>query len=347
VVQLTLRERWPGVQNLYDDWANFAYYSIYLLAGYALACFPSLEDSLRREWRRALVLALGAMAVLLASVVGAVRAPALLLTATAVAGWYFVVALLGVARLRLTGGGRTLRYLAESAFPVYVLHQPAIVLLGFAVVQLPLGIAAKFALLLVAGPVLTLAVYELAVRPFVIPRRLLGMKVRAGLAVRPSARSVRAAALVVCLAAAAAPGAAATPVGLWWAEGGAAQVRIAPCGVALCGRVVWLRAPLDEVGCPVRDRNNPEPGRRDRPLIGLRVLRDLESSSEDGQVWTGGRIYDPSSGRTYRCTARLVGEDQLELHGFIGLPLIGRTTRWVRVGAERRTCDAASDEGAS
>ena len=42
---------------------------------------------------------------------------------------------------------------------------------------------------------------------------------------------------------------AATPVGLWYAEGGAAQVAIEPCGETLCGRVVWLRSPLDEDGC--------------------------------------------------------------------------------------------------
>ena len=37
VIQLLLRERWPGVQNLYDDWANFAYYTTYLFAGFLLA----------------------------------------------------------------------------------------------------------------------------------------------------------------------------------------------------------------------------------------------------------------------------------------------------------------------
>src|SRR5215475_6164246 len=68
---------------------------------------------------------------------------------------------------------------------------------------------------------------------------------------------------------------AATPVGLWYAEGGAAQVAIEPCGETLCGRVVWLRSPLDEDGCELRDRNNPEPGLRNHPVVGLEVLRGL------------------------------------------------------------------------
>ena len=129
---------------------------------------------------------------------------------------------------------------------------------------------------------------------------------------------------------------AATPVGLWYAEGGAAQVAIEACGETLCGRVVWLRSPLDEDGCELRDRNNPEPGLRNRPVVGLEVLRGLSPRS-DG-TWSDGRIYDPGSGNTYTCAARLESENRLRLRGYLGIPLIGRTTTWIRVGTEQRTC---------
>src|SRR6185503_6565741 len=43
VIQLTMRSRWPGIYNLYNDWANVAYYSIFLVAGFLLACHPALE----------------------------------------------------------------------------------------------------------------------------------------------------------------------------------------------------------------------------------------------------------------------------------------------------------------
>jgi uncharacterized protein (DUF2147 family) len=129
---------------------------------------------------------------------------------------------------------------------------------------------------------------------------------------------------------------AATPVGLWYAEGGAAQVAIEPCGKALCGRVMWLRSPLDEDGCELRDRHNPEPGLRDRPIVGLEVLRGLSPRS-DG-TWSDGRIYDPSSGNTYTCRANLENANRLRLRGYLGIPLIGRTTTWIRVGTEQQTC---------
>jgi uncharacterized protein (DUF2147 family) len=142
--------------------------------------------------------------------------------------------------------------------------------------------------------------------------------------------------LVIAWLALASSGWAATPVGLWYAERGAAQVAIEPCGETLCGRVVWLRSPLDEDGCELRDRNNPESGLRNRPVVGLQVLRGLSPRS-DG-TWSDGRIYDPGSGNTYTCVARLETENRLRLRGYLGIPLIGRTTTWIRVGTEQQTC---------
>jgi uncharacterized protein (DUF2147 family) len=135
-----------------------------------------------------------------------------------------------------------------------------------------------------------------------------------------------------------APVFAATPVGLWYAEGGAAQVEIRACGDALCGRIVWLRSPLDETGCELRDRRNGTASLRDRPLLGLEVLQGLKPSDAQGQVWTDGTIYDPTGGKTYMCSLTLDGDDRLQLRGYVGIPLLGRTTTWIRVGSETRQC---------
>ena len=71
----------------------------------------------------------------------------LILALTAVAGWCLVVALLGYTKSRARSGPR-LTSLARIAFPVYILHQPVIVLLGAFVIELPLGVVTKFVLLL-------------------------------------------------------------------------------------------------------------------------------------------------------------------------------------------------------
>jgi uncharacterized protein (DUF2147 family) len=168
------------------------------------------------------------------------------------------------------------------------------------------------------------------------------MKAKACPLPRPAALSRSAAAvLVLAVVGYALPthasSSAATPIGVWYAEGGAAKVGIERCDEAkLCGRVLWLRSPLDEDGCPLRDVHNPDPALRARQVEGLEVLRGLMQRA-DG-TWTDGSIYDPASGYTYRCQLSLDGNDRLRLRGYVGVPLIGRTTTWTRVGAESRVC---------
>jgi peptidoglycan/LPS O-acetylase OafA/YrhL len=185
-IQVLLRTRWPGIYNLYDDWANVAYYSVFLVAGFLLACHPALTTHVEREWRRSLALAGVATAVLFVAVLAQLPA-GVLLVGSAVAGWCFVVAFLGLARRYFTASGPALAYLSESAFPVYVLHQAAIVLPGYFVVGLALGIATKFVLLLLLSVALTMATYHWLVRPLAVPRFLLGMKARPAALPRPIA----------------------------------------------------------------------------------------------------------------------------------------------------------------
>ncbi len=141
-------------------------------------------------------------------------------------------------------------------------------------------------------------------------------------------------ALVLTLESRAASAAGAGPLGLWSAEGGAAQVEIFPCAKGPYGRVAWLRSPFDENGCPVRDEHNPTPALRDRELLGLELLSGLRPSQNAPNVWTDGQIYDPTSGRTYRAALSLDGPRRLLLRGYLGIQLLGRTTASIRVGGE-------------
>jgi uncharacterized protein (DUF2147 family) len=274
--------------------------------------------------------------VLLLGLLGVFSSGPVMLAGSAVAGWCFVIALLGAARRYLSFSNATHRYLTESAFPVYILHQSAIVLPGYFIIQSSLGIAAKFALVLATAVLVTLAVYHLLVRRFPLLRFLFGMKAQSRRAAPLGAfrKAVGASAAVLLLAATSARGAGVE--GLWYAEGGAAKVEISRCDEAVCGRVVWLRSPFDEHGCPLRDRYNPDESLRARPVLGVEILRDLRADGAGG--WTDGSIYDPATGHTYRARARLEG-DRLQLRGYLGIPLLGRTTSWFRVGSEPQCRD--------
>lgn len=153
-------------------------------------------------------------------------------------------------------------------------------------------------------------------------------------------------AAVVGVAVAAGPPAAAQPagadaiVGLWAteedAEDGRAHVEIVRRGDGFEGRIVWLEKPVydadDERGMggqPKIDRENPDPALRQRPLLGLTMVQGFEAAG--GGRWQGGTIYDPDNGKTYRCKAWLEEDGSLGLRGYIGISLLGRSTRWTRV----------------
>jgi uncharacterized protein (DUF2147 family) len=76
------------------------------------------------------------------------------------------------------------------------------------------------------------------------------------------------------------------------------------------------------------DANNPDPALRSRPLRGQFILKGL-SYDGDGK-WSGGTIYDPNNGKTYRLKVETSGENLLRLRGYIGTPLLGRTEIWTR-----------------
>jgi uncharacterized protein (DUF2147 family) len=68
--------------------------------------------------------------------------------------------------------------------------------------------------------------------------------------------------------------------------------------------------------------------RKDQPLVGLQVLWGFR---RDGSQWSGGQVLDPESGKVYRASLTLIdGGTRLRLHGYIGIPLLGRTEYWIR-----------------
>lgn len=68
---------------------------------------------------------------------------------------------------------------------------------------------------------------------------------------------------------------------------------------------------------------------KDRPLVGLQVLWGFKW---DGSKWSGGQVLDPETGKIYRASLALEGGGrELRLHGYIGVPLFGRTQYWSRV----------------
>jgi uncharacterized protein (DUF2147 family) len=122
--------------------------------------------------------------------------------------------------------------------------------------------------------------------------------------------------------------AAAAPEGVWLMESRVA-VQIFDCGNLLCGRILWLAIPRDPQGRLDRDKHNPDPALRQRPLCGLTIIWGLRSTGP--RRWRGGRFYNPDDGKTYNISAELTSADALIARIYLGFPLFGETKTLHRV----------------
>lgn len=117
----------------------------------------------------------------------------------------------------------------------------------------------------------------------------------------------------------------------YWREPSGSILRIVSCGPALCMDIVAL----SDAPHPSTDVRNPNRNLRARALCGLRIGEGF--IERDPSHADGGRLYDPKSGRTYRGSMSADG-DRLELRGYVGLRLFGRTEIWMRVPGIPRRC---------
>jgi len=124
-------------------------------------------------------------------------------------------------------------------------------------------------------------------------------------------------------------------VGVWFNGEKDAQIEIFKCGGKYCGKIVWLKDPnypegsKDGIpGTPKIDHHNPDPAHRKDPIIELQIVHEFVFAGEDR--WKDGRVYDPKNGKTYSGKMTLVSPRQLDLRGYIGISLIGRTATWTR-----------------
>jgi uncharacterized protein (DUF2147 family) len=127
-------------------------------------------------------------------------------------------------------------------------------------------------------------------------------------------------------------GAQSTPVGKWktiddatgedrsivsiWEEGG-----------KLLGRVEQVLPKAGKDPDPRCDKCSG--ANKDKPVKGMTIIWDM---IRDGDEWKGGHIMDPENGSVYRCKLKPIeGGKKLNVRGFIGISLIGRTQTWIRV----------------
>ncbi|HRG00192.1 MAG TPA: DUF2147 domain-containing protein [Bacteroidia bacterium] len=112
-------------------------------------------------------------------------------------------------------------------------------------------------------------------------------------------------------------------IGTYMTDKNEGMVEIVKKGTKYFGTLVWTKTPgkLDE--------NNPDPKQKTDKLAGKEILKDFVFDGKD--LWHNGTIYDPKNGKTYSCKITRDEKGNLNVRGYIGVSMLGRTTFWVKV----------------
>ena len=116
-------------------------------------------------------------------------------------------------------------------------------------------------------------------------------------------------------------------VGTWLTTAGKAQVQIYKENGKYSGKIIWLKEPNYADGTPKVNKNSPDASQRKNPVVGLVMLKGFLFVEDH---WQDGTIYDPENGKTYSCKMTLNGNN-LDVRGFIGFSLLGRTETWTKL----------------
>ena len=125
-----------------------------------------------------------------------------------------------------------------------------------------------------------------------------------------------------------------TPVGVWKTIDDATKkekslIRITESGGVFTGKLEKL---LDPSAKPDAVCDKCSDDRKDKPIVGMTLIKGVKHSESDNERWDGGEILDPNNGKTYK--VRLTpgdGGKTLAVRGYIGAPMLGRTQTWIRV----------------
>ncbi|HVD00458.1 MAG TPA: acyltransferase family protein [Candidatus Dormibacteraeota bacterium] len=183
LVQMAFKARFPA----YQDWADLVYWLVLFLCGALLVSDPRITAAVKAQGGRALLWTLGVGLILLplaaAGLIGGWEA-----RPTYSPGYFFYQALrslftygwvlicLNIGLRWLDFGNRFLTYANEAVMPFYVIHHPVIVVIAFYVVQWQAGVWTKNVFLVVTALAVTIAIYELVIRPFDPVRAIFGLK---------------------------------------------------------------------------------------------------------------------------------------------------------------------------
>lgn len=112
-------------------------------------------------------------------------------------------------------------------------------------------------------------------------------------------------------------------IGKYMTENNEGMVEIFKRDSKYYGKLVWNKT-ADKL-----DINNPDKTQHTVLIRGKELLKNFDYDGSG--LWHNGTIYDPKNGKTYSCKLTRDEKGNLNVRGFIGISLIGRTSYWLKV----------------
>jgi uncharacterized protein (DUF2147 family) len=116
-------------------------------------------------------------------------------------------------------------------------------------------------------------------------------------------------------------------IGSWYNAEKTAIIKFYVESEKIFGKIIWLKEPQTN-GKNKTDENNSDKTLRTRPIMGLVFLKNFKK--DGASKWAGGTIYDPNNGKTYSCKITMEGDSKLNIRGYVGLSMFGRTSVFTR-----------------
>lgn len=99
-------------------------------------------------------------------------------------------------------------------------------------------------------------------------------------------------------------------LGNWINETGAAKFEFFKTGSTYQAKIIWMKEPADAEGHLKTDKNNPDSNMRNRPIVGLIIIKGLQLKKEQ---YVDGTIYSPEKGVIAKCSLKLQDDHTLDL----------------------------------
>lgn len=169
-----------------EDFVRLVIYPFPLIYGYLIYANEGIQQAVIRHRRPSLILALAFSLVAILISVGTTQwgwefnlpLYCLVMTSCSLLIWSYLLAAFGYGMRYLTFNNRILTYANEAVLPIYILHQPIILTLGYFIIPLPLPILAKYLIITPLAWGLCIGLYEYGIRRVELLRRAFGLKPR-------------------------------------------------------------------------------------------------------------------------------------------------------------------------